>query len=239
MPQSVHSELTDKIPELDKIRLNSNETTALAEHHPKAGKGLRPRRGYDQEGQIIQKCKIEERDGDILIQPSAASSVEVASGVHPEHGDKSRANSPAAQNAGVRPALETTDGQKPEDSMSQVGNLWSRSMIEVGNRLCPKCNKRVPSDFKKCSHCGEYFDGMPQKNHCPNCGHDCPFLRFPRSTSELSSLLLNGVVCQVCGYKFERKTKFVRWFSLSCLVFTILWAAWFSMKSYGMLESVF
>ena len=184
---------------------------------------------------------MEERDGNILIQASPPASAEDSRNKHPDEGDDAPSpSSPVEQatDAHAQSAPEHAE-QTPEDRMSRMGGLWSRSMIELDNRLCPKCNERVPNDFKKCPHCEEYFDGVPPQSHCPICGHDVPIIRFPRSAGEFSRLLLKGVECQVCGYIFERRTKFVRWLSLSCLVFTIIWAAWFSVKSYTMLESVF
>lgn len=224
----VRRDLTDKIPELEKIQLNPNtETQAKRDAEPGA--------------LIIQQCKVEERDGDILIQASPSTSAEVSHNKRSDEGDDEPRPAPPvgqATDAHAQSASKHAE-QTPEDGLLRTGDLWSRSMIEFGDRLCPNCKERVPNDFKKCPHCAEYFDGVPPQSHCPICGHDVPILRFPRSAGEFSRLLLKGVDCQVCGHIFERKTKFVRWLSLSCLVFTIIWAAWFSVKSYTMLESAF
>lgn len=66
------------------------------------------------------------------------------------------------------PFPKVADRQELEDRPSQVGSIWSRSIIEDELLACPNCQKRVPGNFNRCSHCGEYFDESQQKDDLPN-----------------------------------------------------------------------
>lgn len=66
-----------------------------------------------------------------------------------------------------------------EDMPSQIESLWSRSIIEESNRLCPHCQKSIPESFNQCSHCGKHLAEAHQEDdngEADNCRQKFKFM---------------------------------------------------------------
>ena len=94
---------------------------------------------------------------------------------------------------GLYPAASPQGGESTsrasEDMPSRIESLWSRSIIEESNRLCPHCQKSIPESFNQCSHCGKHLAEAHQEDD--NCeGDDCRY-KF-KFMSTLHNLFCRG-----------------------------------------------